>query len=165
MYAVAMGRKLRYEIDLTRPARTVVSAGHGVRSITSDDIPGLSKLMLDAYIGTIDYDDEDLDDAVGEVRSYFENGHPLLDRSYLVESQGPIVSAVLVSLSDGMPFIGYVMTAPDSKNLGLGRLVTTASLVALAQDGYEKVVFYITEGNRPSEALFRAVGAVHTPAE
>ena len=57
------------------------------------------------------------------------------------------------------------MTAPDYKNLGLGRLVTTASLAALAHDGYEKVVFYITKGNLPSEALFRAVGAVHTPAE
>jgi RimJ/RimL family protein N-acetyltransferase len=121
--------------------------------------------MLDAYIDTIDYDDQDLDDAVTEVRTYFENGHPLLDRSYLVESEGAIVSAVLVSLPDDIPFIGYVMTAPDHKNLGLGRLVTTASLVALAQDGYEKIVFYITEGNLPSEALFGAVGAVHTPAE
>jgi hypothetical protein len=37
--------------------------------------------MLDAHIDTIDYEDEDLDDAVSEVRSHFENGHPLLDRS------------------------------------------------------------------------------------
>ena len=160
-----MGRKLRYEIDLTRPARTVASDGHSVRSITSGDSRGLARLMLEAYIGTIDYDGEDLDDAVREVRSYFESGHPLLDRSYLVESESAIVSAVLVSLSEGIPFIGYVMTAPDHKNLGLGRLVTTASLVALAQDGYEKIVFYITEGNLPSEALFTAVGAVHTPVE
>jgi hypothetical protein len=57
------------------------------------------------------------------------------------------------------------MTAPDYKNLGLGRLVTTASPVALAQDGYEKIAFYITEGNLPSEALLAAVGAVHTSAE
>ena len=121
--------------------------------------------MLDAYIGTIDYDGEDLDDAVSEVRSFYDDGRPLLDRSYLVESDGGIASAVLVSLSEGTPFIGYAMTAPGYKNLGLGRLVTTASLVALAQDGYEKVIFYITEGNLPSEALFRAVGAVHTPAE
>jgi hypothetical protein len=136
-----------------------------VRSITSGDLHGLARLMLDAYVGTIDSEDENLDDAVEEVRSYFETGHPLLDRSYLVESNGAIVSAVLVSLSGGMPFIGYVMTSPHYKNLGLGRLVTTVSLVALAQDGYEKIVFYITDGNLPSEALFSTVGAVHTPAD
>ena len=160
-----MGLKLRYEIDLTPAARTVQSDGHAVRSITSGDLHGLAKLMLDAYVGTIDSEGEDLDDAIEEVCSYFEGGHPLLDRSYLVVSDGAILSAVLVSLSDGIPFIGYVMTAPSYKNLGLGRLVTTASLHALARDGYEKVVFYITDGNLPSEALFRAVGAVHTPAE
>ncbi len=82
-----------------------------------------------------------------------------------MESEGVVVSAVLVSLSEGVPFIGYVMTAPDYKNLGLGRLVTTASVVALAQDGYEKIVFYITEGNLPSEAFLGAVGAVHTSVE
>jgi len=160
-----MGLKLRYEIDLTHPVRTVPLDGHDMRSITPDDLHGLARLMLDAYVGTIDYEGENLDDAVGEVRSYLENGHPLLDRSYLAESEAGIVSAVLVSLSEGIPFIGYVMTAPDYKSLGLGRLVTTASLAALAQDGYEKVVFYITEGNLPSEALFGAVGAVLTPAD
>ena len=30
-----------------------------------------------------------LDDAAGEIRSYFENGHPLLDRSYLVAALSP----------------------------------------------------------------------------
>ena len=160
-----MGRKLRYEIDLTRPAHAVASDGHVVRSITPGDLRGLATLMLDAYFGTIDYEGEDFDDALGEVRSYFEGSHPLLDRSYLVETDGAVISAVLVSVSDGMPFIGYVMTASDYKNLGLGRLVTTASLVALAQDGYDRTVFYITEGNLPSEALFRALGAAHTSAE
>jgi hypothetical protein len=47
---------------------------------------------------------------------------------------------------------------------GVG-LLTAASLFALAQDGYEKIVFYITEGNQPSEAPFRSVGTIHTPAD
>lgn len=160
-----MGRKLRYEIDLTRPPQTVTLDGHTVRSITSDDLHGLARLMLDAYIGTIDYEDEDLDDAVEEVRSYFENGHALLDRSCVVESDGVVVSAVLVSLSEDTPLIAYVMTASGQKNIGLARLVTTTSVEGLAEDGYEKVVLYITDGNLPSEALFESVGAVHTPVE
>ena len=121
--------------------------------------------MLDAYAGTIDSDDEDLDDAVAEVRSYMDSDHPLLERSYLVESNGDIISAVLVSLPENTPFIEYVMTAADHKNHGLGRLVTTRSLDALTQDGHQKVVFYITKGNLPSEALFRDLGAVPEAAE
>lgn len=116
--------------------------------------------MLDAYVGTIDYEDESLEDAIEEVRSFLDDDKTLLDRSYLVEEDGTIASAVLVSLSEGRPFIGYVMTLPSHKNQGLARLVTTTALQRLARDGHETVVLYITQGNAPSEALFRSVGAV-----
>ena len=116
--------------------------------------------MLDAYVGTIDYDDESLEDAIEEVRSFFDDGKALLNGSYLVEGDGTIASAVLVSLSEGKPFIGYVMTLPSHKNQGLARLVTTTALERLARDGHKTVGLYITEGNTPSEALFRSVGAV-----
>ncbi len=116
--------------------------------------------MLDAYRDTIDYDDETLEDAIDEVRSFLENNTALLHRSYLVEDDGTIVSAVLVSRAEGRPFIGYVMTLPSHKNQGLARLVTSTALERLAGDGHETVVLYITEGNIPSEALFRSVGAV-----
>lgn len=78
--------------------------------------------MLDAYVGTIDYEDETLEDAMGEVTSFLDDDRALLDRSYLVEDDGMIASAVLVSLSEGRPFIGYVMTRASHKNHGLARL-------------------------------------------
>jgi hypothetical protein len=75
--------KVRYEIDLSLP------------------LP-----ISDAYMGTIDYDDETIEDAIEEVGSFFDDGEPLLDRSYAVESDGTILSAVLVSLVEGTSFIG-----------------------------------------------------------
>lgn len=116
--------------------------------------------MLDAYVGTIDYDDDEgLEDAIEEVRSFLDDDRALLDRSYLVEDDETIASAVLVSLSEDRPFIGYVMTLASHKNQGLARIVTTTALERLAGDGHETVVLYITGGNTPSEALFRSVGA------
>jgi hypothetical protein len=56
-----------------------------VRSLASGDIPGPAGLGLNADIGAIDSNDKHLDDDIGEVRSYVEIGHPLLDRSYLLE--------------------------------------------------------------------------------
>lgn len=154
--------KLRYEIDLSDPVSVPsLTAGLRIRTVTPADLVPLARLMLDAYIGTIDYEDEDLDDAMEEVRSFLDDDVSLLDRSYLAEDDGEIVSAVLVSLSDGRPFIGYVMTLPSHKKRGLARLLITHLLERLADDGHETVVFYITEGNTPSERLFRSVGAVH----
>lgn len=155
-----MPQKLRYEIDLSD--LTSVPSPHDlqVRSISPDDLEGLARLMLDAYLGTIDYEDEGLEDAIEEVTSFFDDDRALLDRSYLVEDDGTIASAVLVSLSEGRPFIGYVMTLASHKSQGLARLVAATALERLAGDGHETVVLYITEGNTPSEALFRSLGAV-----
>lgn len=154
-----MPQKLRYEIDLS-DLTPVASHDLQVRSISRDDLEDLARLMLDAYVGTIDYEDEDLEDAMEEVRSFLDDGRALLDRSYLVEADGSIASAVLVSLFEGRPFISYVMTLASHKNQGLARLVTAIALERLADDGHETVDLYITEGNAPSEALFRSVGAV-----
>jgi len=154
--------KPRYEIDLTSPVPVPDVENAFVRSVTRDDLDGLARLMLDAYVGTIDYEDEELDDAVDEIRSYLDRG-PLLQHSFVAELGREIASAVLVSLLDNTPFIGYVMTLPAHKGEGLAQLVTTSSMSSLAEDGHRNIVLYITEGNKPSEALFRSVGAVPTP--
>lgn len=153
-------QKLRYEIDLSGLTPVPTLQDLRVRSISQGDLEDLARLMLDAYVGTIDYEDENLEDAMEEVRSFLDDDLALLDRSYVVDDDGTIASAVLVSLSEGRPFIGYVMTSASHKNRGLARLVTTTALECLAGDGHETVILYITEGNTPSEELFRSVGAV-----
>lgn len=154
--------KIRYEIDLrAHPTENEVGPVPA-RTITRDDLEALAHLMLDAYIGTIDYDGENYEDAVTEVRDYLGDS-PLLDHSYTIEIDGDAASAVLLSLIDDQPFIGYVMTRAEHKRNGLANTVTRRALNSLADAGHEKVVFYITEGNLPSEALFRSLGAVPLP--
>lgn len=153
-------QKLRYEIELSDLTPVAMPDHLQVRSISRDDLEDLARLMLDAYVGTIDYEGEGLEDAIEEVTSFLDDDQALLDRSYLVDDDGTIASAVLVSLAEGRPFIGYVMTRASHKNQGLARLVTTTALERLAGDGHETVILYITEGNTPSEELFRSVGAV-----
>lgn len=153
--------KVRYEIDLSelRPVGPLVGE---VRNVGPDDLEGLAQLMLDAYRGTIDYDDETYEDAVAEVRSFFQRS-PALDLSYVIEFDDKFVSAVLVAVSDDDPFIGYVMTHPDHKGAHLGRRLVHHALSSAKEAGYRRVVFYITAGNYPSEALFASLGAVAVP--
>jgi RimJ/RimL family protein N-acetyltransferase len=154
--------KIRYEIDLTRETVGIPKHEDRVRPVIAGDAFQLASLMLDAYRDTIDYDDENLDDAVAEIDSYLHKRRPLLDMSRVVVEDDEIVAGVLLSASDEGPFIDYVMTSASHKGRGLGALVTRHALAALAADGHAKVVFYITEGNEPSERLFSSLGAEAT---
>lgn len=154
--------KIRYEIDLREvPSAPPMPLG-AARTITPGDTDGLAALMLDAYIGTIDYDGETLTDAVQEVRSYFEDA-PLTDNSFLVLEDGKAVAGVLLSMVNDLPFVGYVMTGKHWKGRGLGTAVTNKALSSLLDAGHERAALYITEGNEASEALFRKLGARAIP--
>ncbi len=150
--------RYRYEIDL-RGGVPVAGLGDDVRNVRVDDLEALAHLMLESYRGTIDYEDEDLDDARAEVRSYLEAGQPMLEHSLVGLVDGEIVSAVLVSSVDGLPFISFVMTLPEHKGQGWGGRLVRSALAGLAGADNEKVVLYVTEGNLASEALFGSLGA------
>jgi L-amino acid N-acyltransferase YncA len=155
-------RKLRYEIDLTRPVQTNTSPDVVVRTITTDDVNALASLMLDAYRGTIDYEDENLQDALGEVEAYFSS-EPMIEHSYLATVDERIAAAVLIQPLHEKPFVRSVMTAPDHKKTGVGRLVVSTAVASLRRAGHSQLVLFITEGNVPSEALFASLGAAHVP--
>jgi GNAT superfamily N-acetyltransferase len=155
--------KIRFEIDLSK-LRPVGALDQEARNVEADDLEGLAQLMLDSYRGTIDYDDETYEDAVTEVRSFLEND-PALDHSYVVEADGSFVAGVLTQTRDEDIFIGYVMTRPEHKGTHIGRRLVHHALSRANADGYRRAVFYITQGNGPSEALFASLGAVAADEE
>ncbi len=150
----------RYLIDLdgwiisgTDPARGEI------RSPSLEDGDGLAQLMFDAYMGTIDYDGENVADARTEIDEYFES-EPILECSRVVEIGGEVAAATLVSFWEGAPLIAYVMTRSLRKGQGLARLVLMSALDCLARTSDRKVHAFITEGNTASERLFASLGAV-----
>jgi len=155
---VSDNARIRYEIDLSAPRMKVEGSGSETRPLGPTDRDAVARLMLDAYIGTIDYEGETIAEALDEVDSWLK-GSPLLEHSYGAVVDGRLVSAVLAMTLDEAPFIRSVMTDPGHKASGLGRIVTAASLKSMESAGYQRVVFYITEGNTPSERLFSSLGA------
>lgn len=120
--------------------------------------------MLDAYLGTIDYEGETLTEAIEEVDSWLAET-PMLGHSYGAVVDGRLVSAVLLMVVDGDPLIRSVMTDPDHKGHRFGLAVTHAAIESLRVAGYPLVTLYITTGNTPSERLFASVGAKPTAAD
>ena len=117
----------------------------------------LATLMMDAYVGTIDYDGETYAEAVEEVNGIFEH-EALLNESRVAERDGVIHSAVLVSLVEGGAFIGYAMTRAGDKSKGLASALLDLSAEAIWAAGYDRIRAFITEGNLPSERIFTRAG-------
>jgi len=128
-----------------------------VRAPTKEDRLDLATLMMEAYVGTIDYDGETHDQAVEEIDGAFAS-EALLAESRVAAGNGVIHSAVLVSLVDDDAFIGYAMTRADAKNRGLASALLDLSMEAIWAAGYEQVRCFITEGNEPSEKVFTRAG-------
>lgn len=134
-----------------------------LRSVRPTDVSSLAELMIDAYHGTIDYDGETYEDALGEVNAFLageRGGLPWLDMSYLAFVDQRLVGTCLVSewQERQLPIIAYVMTSADWKKRGIGRRLICKVLVDLKQKGYPEVRAVITEGNKPSEDLFLKIG-------
>jgi len=152
-------RRHEYVLDLHAQTGPAGATGVAVRLPTPADAEALAELMLDAYLDTIDYEGENLEDARVEVAGYLE-GSPLLECSWLANADHGPVSASLVSFwgARDCPVVSYVMTAAAWKGRGLASDLLARSLASLAKGGYREVRAAITEGNVPSETIFTRAG-------
>ena len=151
----------RHEYRVTRASfhasgRSLPSS-YEVRPVGADDRQELAALMMDAYPGTIDYDGETLEQAVEEIDGYLKT-EAYLEVSRAAVSGGVIQAAVLMSRIAGVPLVGYVMTRAAVKGQGLASALLDIATEAVWANGASEISAYITEGNLPSEAIFRKAG-------
>lgn len=131
-----------------------------VRHPSTDDAEALAVLMLDAYEGTIDADgSETIDDARDEVGGYLSpERQPMLEHSFVALAGDGAAAAVLVARHEGLPFIGYVMTAAEHKGRGLATALTQLTLTSLNAAGERRVHLWVTRGNTPAERMYERLG-------
>jgi RimJ/RimL family protein N-acetyltransferase len=161
-----MTRRYEYALtlsDFNQPRPPMTGTHLQLRAGQPTDANALAELMLDAYRGTIDYDDETPEDAIGEIQAYLageRGGQPLLNLSCLAFAGPQLVSACLAGdwHERQQPMIAYVMTRAEWKDRGVGQQVLWAVVQALCEEGHREVRAVITEGNIPSERLFGRMG-------
>jgi RimJ/RimL family protein N-acetyltransferase len=140
-----------------RSSERALPPGVALRPPVDADRPELAALMMDAYVGTIDYDGETLEQAVEEVDGAFSN-EALVGLSRVAIKDGTIVSALLVSLVESDAVVGYVMTRAAAKVQGYATVLLDECAAAIWDAGYDRIRAWITEGNTPSERVFRRAG-------
>lgn len=157
-----MATRSLYRRDLSDQSVSTTAhvEGFEVRAPDSADAEALAELMLNAYLGTIDYEGETIVEAREAVAEYLDE-EPILECSRVASSDGGLMSAVLAcSWSDGAPLIAYAMTEPVHKGHGLAATLLGDVLGLLAGAGHEHVHAGITNGNHASERLFLRAGFV-----
>ena len=143
--------------DIYRPSGRSLAPGVVVRRPTVEDRPELASLMMDAYVGTIDYEGETEEQAVEEVAGHFAT-EAYAEASVVAVIDGTIQSAVLVGRALGVPLVGYAMTRAKVKGLGLASALLDMSIASAWEAGDEELRAFITQGNHPSERIFLRVG-------
>lgn len=155
-------KRLAMVLDLAAAPRPTDLA---CRTAAPSDKEALAALMLDAYRGTIDYEDESLDDALREIGHVFSGsyGRFLVDCSFVVAGEAELSSACLVTLlnegkSDETPLLAFAMTRKLDQRRGLASALILRSAAALSGLGYTRLAIAVTADNVPARRLYEKLG-------
>lgn len=133
-----------------------------VRAISPDDAALLGELMVQAYRGTVDYHGETREDARAEVKATLggKYGVFLRDCSFLIEEEGQIISAVMVTLSEHYraPLLAFCMTHPSRKTEGMATFLIREACNALVDAGFRELFLVVTEANKPARHIYEKMG-------
>jgi ribosomal protein S18 acetylase RimI-like enzyme len=153
-----------YHLPLPAPLTVLTKhpTGGSLRYPDPAETEPLADLMLDAYRSSQDCAGESTDDALVEVEGFCagREGEPLLTCSWVYENNGALLSACLVRLDKGVPFVANVLTMSPWKGRGLGSFLLRQSLLSLQDAHYEEVRAEIAQSNRRTQALFMRFGFI-----
>lgn len=132
----------------------------GERQPRSDDDLQLAELMLAAYRGSVDEEEETIEGAAAEIRRAFagEHGPFLPECSRVIERNGKLVAATLVTCWQGRPLVAYAMTAPEWKRRGIARASMVNTMQDVLASGESLLSLVVTIKNEPAFNLYTSLG-------
>ena len=84
-----------------------------------------------------------------------------MECSRLVVMGSQVVAATFASVKEGTPEVGrvdFVVSRPEYRGLGLGRVVCTEVVRVLIEKGYASVVLYTDDWRLPAIGLYLSMG-------
>lgn len=155
-------RRMTMRLDLDRVLEAPTPP---LRAPRDEDRIALARLMLAAYAGTADDEGGTEADALAEVDRTFAGGYGtfMRDVSRVVEVDGQIASAALVTRWRERPLLAFSMTLPDRKRRGLARACLLGAIDALRAAGETELLLVVTRANEPAVRLYERMGFVALP--
>jgi GNAT superfamily N-acetyltransferase len=137
-------------------------APYVVREVKPDDGDLLGELLYAAYLGTIDYRDESLDDFKQELLEtlFGRYGNMIWSASFVaLDGEGKAVSTCLVTDNEKLgPLLAFAASLPVCQKKGLATVLIKKSLLALKASSVSALTLVVTPGNRSAVSLYRKLG-------
>lgn len=136
-----------------------------VLPLTAVETGAMGEAFLDAYLDTIDYEGEDVEDAIAEVRDLFAGayGRLLPEVSGCILNNGSVVSALFATESGDGVFLPYVLTTKKNSGQGCATRLIERAILQAKHSGYRFIELYVTKGNDRAEGLYRRLGFKDAP--
>ncbi len=134
----------------------------GLRIPLGTDRMALARLMHAAYQGSVDDEGESEGDALAEVDKTLAGAYGAFvpQASSVVEREGLLHSATLVTRWEDRPFIAFSMTDPAAQRRGLARAGLLNAMRELHAAGEGEVCLVVTLANVGAWRLYRSLGFV-----
>lgn len=132
----------------------------GARPLVAADRVALARLFLDAYRGTVDDEGETEVEALAVVDATLAGASGPFDteRSEVVEREGSLLSATLLTRWEGSPFVAFSLTHPSAQRQGLARLGLLRAMARFAAAGESRLTLFVTATNDRAVALYESLG-------
>ncbi len=132
-----------------------------VSPCSSVSVESLAALMVDAYRGTVDWEDGD-DESVAEaeIRATLAGKYgPILSTAsgVIVNEDGSPISAMFVSNLDGLATILFVYTSKNQAGRGMASMLIRNAAYRLNEMGFERVSLFVSDDN-PARSLYGKLG-------
>lgn len=130
-----------------------------------EDGDALAALMLEAYRGTIDDEGETPEETRAAVQQLFDGdfGPLLWAVSEVIEEDGRLVAATLITIWDDRPFLAFTVTAPSHQRQGLARAGVQRAMNRLRAGDETELQLVVTQGNSAAEHMYTSLGFCRVP--
>ena len=133
-----------------------------LKRIDKDDILKVATTMLEAYKGTVDQQEETIQEAVLEVEKIINDGYgPFIkEASYWIELNNEAVAVICINIWNGRPLITEIFTGINYRRNGFASELIKASMDVLNQLGYKEIDLNVTKENLKAVHLYEELGFV-----
>lgn len=123
--------------------------------------------MYDAYEGTIDYEEDTIDDFCHEILYVYSNlyGEYLPEASFVYMVDGEIAGGIFLCDYRGEPTITYNFTKKKFQRRGIATRLLENVEKALMDLGYNELYLYLSLENTPAYNLYDRFGFSEVPLD
>ncbi|MGB2992299.1 MAG: GNAT family N-acetyltransferase [Paenisporosarcina sp.] len=138
------------------------SATYLLKSITQQDITKVAATMLEAYEGTVDQQEETLQETILEVEKIINDGYGpfIAEASYWIEMNDQAAAVICINLWNEKPLITEIYTGKKFLHQGMASTLIRASMDRLTRMGYDELALNVTVENSTALQLYEKLGFV-----